>query len=129
MRALPVTVNWEVVALVVVELMSESPVMEDDAFTMMPTVLEVEVGVMAKRPENCQSLALPPEPQGLPAPETKPMPEIWRHWVEPLPEPEIKRREVEAVLATCRKVVVDWVEVERKDCRFVTVDDAPPARN
>ena len=34
-------------------------VIEEEAFTMIPTVV---VGVIAKSPENCQSLALLPQP-------------------------------------------------------------------
>ena len=55
----PPAKNWDEtlriveVALVVVLFITERAVMEELAFTMMPTV---DVGVMAVRPEYCQKL-------------------------------------------------------------------------
>lgn len=106
-----VEARFVVVALVEVELISERDVMEEEALTMMPTVV---VGLMALVMPVGNSQVLPklvPELQAEPVPETSPMPEICRHWVEPLPAPETYSWEVEAVLETVRLVEVELVKM------------------
>ena len=102
------------VALVVVAFTMDSETAEELAWEMKP---DWKVWRLV------QVLMPPRETQVAPVPETSPMPDTWRHWVEPLPVFETKSWEVEAVPETESEVVVAWVPVALVNVKFCRVVD------
>ena len=102
------------VALVVVPFTMDSETADDLAWEMKPDWKVCKL---------VQVLMPPSETQVAPVPDTNPIPETCRHWIDPLPVFETKSCEVEAVPDTESEVVVAAVPVALTKVKFCRVVD------